>query len=114
MDNGKKVLIWVAGFVGVFLLYSAFKNRTPLSQFRSYIDKSQTPTAISTPNTEPVSVGGNTPAPEPVAPHLALSSYVGDMGGEPYVFDGNGNPVRQVPAVYAQNPGLYVPGNVPV
>ena len=88
MDNSKGILVWVAGFAGVLLLYGAYKDKNPLAMVTAYT------------------------APPPVAaPTTASSSATTTVdtvsGG--YTYDRNGNVTGTVPPQYANSAPTYIP-----
>lgn len=131
--DGKGLLIWIAGGTGVFLLYSAVSDQTPLSLIQSYLGSGKpSPFAVASaaatapsidrtpggllppgvlPDLPPVAGPGQTPDTSPKNPYVpgggSLSSYT---GGDVYdLIDANGNNMGAIPPAYQNNPLAYVP-----
>lgn len=132
--GGKGLLVWLAGGVGVFLLYSAVSDQTPLSLIKSYLgsgspekfpvaaassggggpfDPTQ-PGGLLPPGILPpvkVAPPGQTPDTSPKQQYTPqgnpLAGYGG--GGVYDLIDANGNNLGAIPAAYQNNPNAYVP-----
>lgn len=73
---GKGLLVWLAGGVGVFLLYSAVSDQTPLSLIKSYLGS-------GSPEKFPVGGGGSAPTPFKPSPSPLSPFYVAPYTGSP-------------------------------
>lgn len=96
--NSKNLILWVSGFAGVLLIYSAYKGKHPLAVVQSSLDAA---------NAAPVKASkGAATAPSGPTPtdHGPNSAYAVS-----YVYDANGNMIGGVPDVYSANPASYIP-----
>lgn len=127
MDTSRQVIIWTAGAAGVMLIYSAYKNQSPLTELKSWLGKGTAPAAgqpSSAPGADPGTATNTGDLPSTVTAEQnqaeinnvlsgggQASGYtVGtDSTGVAYVYDQNGNMVSVVPSAYQHSPGTYIP-----
>lgn len=100
MDRSRGIILWVAGFAGVLLIYSAYKDKHPLTVLNSGISGATVPSGAA--SAQPSSSSSAT------APDTATATPL-TTGSDGYVYDANGNVVSQIPSVYAGNSQSYVP-----
>lgn len=94
VDRTQGIVLWVAGFAGVLLIYSAYKGQHPLEVINSGI--------------APIPSGAASPVGDSsVTTQTDSASPLTASGG--FVYDANGNVVSDVPSIYAKNPASYVP-----
>lgn len=98
MDRSRGIILWVAGFSGVLLIYSAYKNRHPLEVISSTIGATASSGAASVQPDSTASVTTQT-----------ASDTLLTASSDGYVYDANGNVVGDIPNVYSKNPQSYVP-----
>jgi hypothetical protein len=122
-DKDETILVWVAGFSGVFLLYSAYKGKSPLATLNAYLSGGATTSTSSSAAPFTGSASVDQPAPpvtgsasvDQTAKGVTTDSYsvgqIGDGSSTYYTLDSNGNPVSQIPSVYQTSPNSYIPGN---
>lgn len=87
MDRSKGILLWVAGFAGVLLLYAAYKDKSPLSILTNYagnVDGGQTDSVTR----------AATVAAVPITPNVQYQ-YT-DAG------------TVDIPSTYAQSPETFI------
>lgn len=130
MDTSRQVIIWTAGAAGVMLIYSAYKNQSPLTELKSWLGgggsgvSSGSGQASSAPGADPGTATNTGDLPSTVTAEQnqaeinnvlsgggQASGYtVGtDSTGIAYVYDQNGNMVSEVPSAYQHSPGTYIP-----
>lgn len=98
--NQRALLLWVGGFIGVGLLYAAYKGKlNPITAVSSALQG-----GTSTPT------NGVAPA-QPAKAGVAgiVGSGVTQSNGIWYVADKYGNPAQQVDGVYQGTPNNYIP-----
>lgn len=103
MDNAKSIVLWIAGFAGVVLIYSAYKDEHPTDIITGALGG--TPTGAPKLSTVPAPVGGG------AGPPMVAASYDVPLiaGNDGYTYDANGNMVGTIPAVYSHSPATYIP-----
>jgi hypothetical protein len=119
--GSKAIVLWLAGGVGVILLYAAYKGLSPTSIVtgalaskttvkKTTTDKGNTPSGGST-----VTTTEQSQVPSEALQDAADSgTYEGlvQQGSSWWTADQYGNPVSEVPAAYGTNPGTYIPPNM--
>ena len=116
MNTQNGLLLWVLGGAGVLFLYAAYKNQNPQTILANHLQG----TAVS----NPISSYGNASVPTAVkdgktyntkpgnGPYITTEPPVpgGVSGGSNLGLyaDANGNPVGVIPAVYQNNPNLFI------
>lgn len=106
----RNVILWVAGFAGLMLLYSAYKNEKPLAILMGQkVDSHGDPTG--TVGNAWKNLPGNKGAigEGPVDPGPVTS--FGGLPVGPVSYDQNGNTI-EVPPMYSSSPATYRPGNL--
>lgn len=114
MSNSRNILYWTAGAAGIMLLYAAYKGESPLAELQGFFSakgagSTQAITTV-TGNTDPTGLTGASPS----ASDVQGSGYSGSTNSSEtsdgtYVYDANGNIVGEVPALYKNSPGTYIP-----
>jgi len=101
-DRDKAIILWIAGFAGVVLLYSAYKGRTPITTITGSLSANDSSAGAggSSGSSGGVATGGTALA----SPSTALTA-----NPDGYVYDGNGNVVGDIPPAYSANPASYIP-----
>lgn len=92
MAPDKQLVLWIAGAAGVLLLYSAYKEKSPLAVIQDYTSSDA---AIK-------------PSTTATAGHSTSSVATTDLATG-LVYDVNGVAVGSVPTAYAGSPGTYIP-----
>lgn len=113
--NSRALLLWVGGFIGVGLLYSAYKGKlnpiTAVSQTLSGKNPSGVPTKATTANGTSNAVAPATAA-KPAGTFSGVGSGVAQSGNVWYVTDRYGNPVTPIDGVYQGLPANFIPNTV--
>lgn len=118
--NQKALLLWIGGFIGVGLLYAAYKGKlNPITAVSDALDGKPQPVGSSTTagaSGSPLAPGGSTyndqvPAGSPVTaqPSGVVTSGLVQEGSVWYVTDQYGNPTTPVNGVYQGLPNNYIP-----
>lgn len=105
MDGTDGMVLWVLGGVGVTLIYSAIKHKSPLSVLTNHLSGSSATDAGTADATASAAPASYTSSGVPYSVGMAPD-------GTQYVYDGNGNPLSVLPANYSNSPSTYIPPEV--
>jgi hypothetical protein len=97
LKNQNGVVLWVLGGTGVLFLYAAYRNKNPQAILVDHLKGTTTSSPISGSGTVTPSSGS--------VPSTAAPSVDADTG---LYKDANGNPIGVIPAVYKDNPALFI------
>jgi hypothetical protein len=97
MKNQNGIILWVLGGTGVLFIVAAYKNKNPQALLADHLRGTTT--------SAPISGSGATvaaPASTPSVPSTTTDSSTG------LYYGGDGNVLGTIPAVYQNNPALFI------
>jgi hypothetical protein len=93
LKNQNGIILWVLGGTGVLFIVAAYRNKNPQALLADHLKGTTT--------NAPISGSGTTPT----VPANSAPSYSAETG---LYNDSFGNPLGTIPAVYKDNPALFI------
>jgi hypothetical protein len=108
--NQRALLLWIGGFIGVGLLYAAYKGQlNPIQAVTAVLQSKAAPATVSGSSSSSTPLtNGVSPAPA-VSTTVPVTSGLIQVGDTWYTSDQYGNALTPISGVYQALPNNYIP-----
>lgn len=107
--NQRALLLWIGGFIGVGLLYAAYKGQlNPIQAVTAALQSKAAPATVagSSSSSTPLT---NSVSPAPAVSNTPVTSGLIQVGDMWYTSDQYGNAITPISGVYQALPNNYIP-----